>query len=101
MTHATVFDARLAHARKIRPSVRHFEFERVDGKAFEFLPGQWLNLMLPLPSGEIKRAYSIASPPNGTASFELAITHVEGGPGSEHLHRLAEGATLRAIGPQG
>lgn len=101
MIPASTFDVRLARARKIAPAVRHFEFERSDGKLFDFSPGQWINLVLPLPSGEIKRAYSIASPPNRTPSFELAVTLVEGGAGSEHLHGIAEGTTLRAIGPHG
>lgn len=95
------FDARLVASRSLSPFVRELVFERVDGAAFQFLPGQWVNLVLPLPSGEIKRAYSIASAPSESPRFELAITHVTGGPGSEYLHRLDEGAELRAIGPQG
>jgi ferredoxin-NADP reductase len=77
-------------------------FERADGDPFDFDPGQWVNLVLPLPAGEIKRAYSIASPPvPGSRRFEIAVTRVQGGAGSEHLHALPEGATLRAIGPHG
>lgn len=96
------FDARLVAARRLTPSVRELVFERVDGAPFQFDPGQWVNLVLPLPSGEIKRAYSIASAPiAGSPRFELAITQVEGGPGSHYLHSLREGETLRAIGPQG
>jgi CDP-4-dehydro-6-deoxyglucose reductase, E3 len=60
-----------------------------------------VNLMLPLPGGEVKRAYSIASAPAGSPRFELAITRVEGGAGSEYLHQIEIGATLRAIGPHG
>jgi CDP-4-dehydro-6-deoxyglucose reductase, E3 len=101
MIPSTTFDVRLARARKIAPAVRHLVFERTDGKAFDFVPGQWINLLLPLSSGEIKRAYSIASPPNRTPSFDLAVTHVTGGAGSEYLHSIAEGTILRAIGPHG
>ena len=101
MYRAEPFDARLVASRRLSPSVREFVFERVDGAAFQFTPGQWVNLVLPLPTGEIKRAYSIASAPSDAPRFELAITHVTGGPGSEFLHRMEEGATLRAIGPQG
>lgn len=96
------FDARLVSSRLIAPAVRELVFERTDGAPFAFEAGQWVNLVLPLPSGEIKRAYSIASAPvSGSPRFELAITKVEGGPGSEYLHALGEGAVLRAIGPQG
>jgi ferredoxin-NADP reductase len=102
MVHAEPFEARLVAARRLSPAVREMVFERADGKPFAFDPGQWVNLVLPLETGEIKRAYSIASPPEPSARrFELAITRVKGGPGSEYLHALEEGATLRAIGPQG
>ncbi|MEZ4309773.1 MAG: FAD-dependent oxidoreductase [Polyangiaceae bacterium] len=97
----SAFDVRLASARMIAPSVRHLAFERADGGAFEFAPGQWVNLVMPLPSGEIKRSYSIASAPEGGGGFELAVTRVEGGPGSTYLHGIEPGATLRAIGPHG
>jgi CDP-4-dehydro-6-deoxyglucose reductase, E3 len=96
------FDCRLADASLIAPAVRRMVFERASGQPFRFLPGQWVNLVLPLPGGEIKRAYSIASAPRpDDARFEIAVTHVTGGPGSQYLHALPEGATLRAIGPQG
>jgi ferredoxin-NADP reductase len=58
-------------------------------------------MVLPLEAGEARRAYSIASAPRGTPRFQLAITHVAGGPGSSYLHGLAEGTELTAIGPQG
>ena len=96
------FEARLVATQRLTPSVRELVFEQTDGAAFQFDPGQWVNLVLPLPEGEIKRAYSIASAPvAGSPRFELAVTQVEGGPGSQYLHRMKEGETLRAIGPQG
>jgi ferredoxin-NADP reductase len=102
MIPAEPFDARLVASRALAPTVRELVFERADGRPFRFDPGQWVNLVLPLPGGEIKRAYSIASPPEeGSPRFELAVTRVLGGPGSQHLHELPEGATLRAIGPHG
>jgi CDP-4-dehydro-6-deoxyglucose reductase, E3 len=82
-------------------NVRELVLERVDGAPFVFQAGQWLNLVLPLAAGEARRAYSIASPPDGTPRLELAVTRVEGGAGSAFLHDLAEGTELRAIGPQG
>jgi ferredoxin-NADP reductase len=60
-----------------------------------------LNLILPLPTGEIRRAYSISSAPDGSPRFELAVTEVTGGPGSGYLCGLGPGAPLRAVGPQG
>ncbi|MCL2722803.1 MAG: FAD-dependent oxidoreductase [Polyangiaceae bacterium] len=95
------FDVRLHHARMISPSVRELSFERVDGAPFEFQAGQWVSLVLPLSEGEGRRSYSIASAPNQGSTFELAVTRVDGGPGSTYLHELREGSVLRALGPAG
>jgi ferredoxin-NADP reductase len=95
------FDARLIDARALSPSVRELRFERLDGAPFAFEAGQWVNLVLPLPEGELRRAYSIASHPDGSPRFELAVTHVKSGPGSSYLHTIQPGAVLQAVGPQG
>jgi CDP-4-dehydro-6-deoxyglucose reductase len=99
--HPETFEVQITNTEALAPSVKAFAFERTDGHPLAFDPGQWLNLVLPLPEGEIRRAYSIASAPNGTPRFELAVTEVTGGPGSGYLCGLAPGARLRAIGPQG
>lgn len=96
------FDVRLARARMLAPNVRELAFERTGTpEPFAFQAGQWVSLVLPLAEGEARRAYSIASAPDGTPGFEVAVTKVEGGPGSSFLHDLPVGATIRAIGPQG
>jgi len=95
------FAVRLERARMLSPSVRELVFERVDGRPVDFVPGQWLNLMLPHEGAELKRAYSIASPPSHGSSFEIAVTRVIGGPASEALHAMEPGTGLRAIGPSG
>ena len=76
-------------------------FEQTGGAPFDFHAGQWVSLVLPLEEGEARRAYSIASPPNGSARFSIAVTRVDTGTGSKYLHSLGEGTTIRAIGPQG
>jgi CDP-4-dehydro-6-deoxyglucose reductase len=75
------FEARLVDAQPLSPSVRGLTFERVDGSAFAFEAGQWVNLVLPLPEGDLRRAYSIASAPGASPRFDLAVTHVTTGPG--------------------
>jgi ferredoxin-NADP reductase len=99
------FNVRLAYARMLSPLVRELHFERLDENGtlipIEFTAGQWISLVLPLPEGDARRAYSIASPPNGSPTFEVAVTKVSGGAGSSYLHELPEGAMLRATGPQG
>ncbi|HKQ71528.1 MAG TPA: FAD-dependent oxidoreductase [Polyangiaceae bacterium] len=95
------FDVEIAHTEMLAPSVKGFVFSRVDGHPFAHEPGQWVNLVLPTAAGEIRRAYSIASPPGKSPRFEIAVTEVAGGPGSGYLAGLDAGARLRAIGPQG
>lgn len=101
MKKAETFDVRIVSAELIAPSVRQIVFERVDSSLVDFDPGQWVNLVLPLPDGEIRRAYSIASAPNASNRFEVAVTRVESGAGSKYLHDLPVGAVLSAIGPHG
>ena len=97
------FPIRLLSARPLSPSVRELVFEREDGPlAFE--AGQWLSLALPIdppPAAPLRRSYSIASAPDGSGRFELAVTRVIDGPGSTLLHALEPGARLQAAGPQG
>jgi CDP-4-dehydro-6-deoxyglucose reductase, E3 len=95
------FDAKVVASRALSPSVREIRFARADGAAFEFAPGQWVSLILQGPDGELRRAYSIASPPRGDSSFEVAVTRVESGTGSKLLHALSVGDVVRVIGPQG
>ena len=101
MKKAETFAVRLISSRLVAPAVREIVFERVDGGVVDFDPGQWVNLVLPLPTGEVRRAYSIASEPDGSSRFEIAVTRVENGPGSTYLHELPEGAVISAIGPHG
>jgi CDP-4-dehydro-6-deoxyglucose reductase len=107
------FDARLASARALTPTVRELVFERADGQAMTFEPGQWVSSHFAVadrskPRAEgsaeaplLKRSYSIASSPDGSPRFEIAVTHVQGGPASTLLHALEPGAVLRFTGPQG
>ena len=91
---------RLVEARVIAPAVRQLVLETIDGSAFDHLAGQWVKLYLP---DGVERDYSIASAPGarGAPRFEIVVTRVEGGPGSEALHALPIGATLDALGPSG
>ncbi len=100
---APTFEARLIRAQALAPSVRELTFERVDGRPMTFLPGQWVSTLLGSGEGpgEMKRSYSIASAPDGTPRFEIAVTRVQGGPGSTLLHALEPGAILGFTGPQG
>jgi CDP-4-dehydro-6-deoxyglucose reductase len=98
------FEARLVGVRSLTPSVRELAFERVDGQAMAFEPGQFCNVLLPPElgaGGTPHRSYSFASSPDGSPRFEVAVTRVEGGPGSTWIHSLQAGALLKFTGPQG
>jgi ferredoxin-NADP reductase len=97
------FEARLASARSLTPSVRELVFERTDGSPMSFEPGQWVNVIVPiaLDGGRTKRSYSIASSPDGSPRFEIAVTHVLGGAASTWLHSIHPGVVVSFTGPQG
>jgi ferredoxin-NADP reductase len=104
MIPAEAFDARLVQARPLSSSVRELVFERIDGRPLAFDPGQWVSARLPVTVGDqssIKRSYSIASAPDGTPRFELALTRVKDGPGSAWLCALEPGAVVPFVGPHG
>ncbi len=95
-----MLEARLTAARMLTPAVRELTFDA--GREFRFVAGQWVSLRLPMPNGEeLARAYSIASPPRDDGHFDIAVTRVDNGPGSERLHTIAPGQSLRMSHAQG
>jgi len=66
---------------------------------FDFVPGQFVTLDLPIHEKPNKRwrSYSIASWPDGTNEFELVIVLLEGGLGTH----TGVGSELTLRGPQG
>ncbi len=93
------FKARIVSAQMLSNNVREIVFDR--GEPLPFEAGQWVSLAVPNDGEILKRSYSIASAPDGTGRFELAVTFVEGGPGSTYLHSAPIGAELDVTGPQG
>jgi CDP-4-dehydro-6-deoxyglucose reductase len=66
---------------------------------FSFLPGQYLDIMLP---GERRRSFSIASPPHDSRPLELHIRRAPGGEFSKRVfENLEESSLLRIEGPLG
>jgi CDP-4-dehydro-6-deoxyglucose reductase len=98
------FEAHLVRTRALTPHVRELTFERVDAAPMTFEPGQWVSTSLPLDVAggvEAKRSYSIASAPDGSPCFEIAVTRVQGGRGSTWLHAMQAGSLLSLMGPHG
>ena len=71
---------------------------------FDFIPGQFVTLDLPIHEKVNKRwrSYSISSWPDGTNVFEMVIVLDTEGVGTNYLfNEIKEGDTLTLRGPQG
>ena len=83
---------------------RRFWFEVPELTVFDFLPGQFVTLDLPIHEKPNKRwrSYSIASWPDGTNVFELLIVLDRGGAGTPYLFdEVSIGSEISFRGPQG
>ncbi len=86
------------------PATRRYWIELPKTERFDFKPGQFVTLDLPIHDQRNKRwrSYSIASPPDGTNTIELVIVLMEGGLGSTHIfEHWTEGTEVSVRGPQG
>jgi ferredoxin-NADP reductase len=86
------------------PTTKRFWIQIPEVEVFDFKPGQFVTLDLPIHEKKNKRwrSYSIASAPDGTNIIELVIVILEDGLGTNYLFNEVEvGATLTLRGPQG
>jgi glycine betaine catabolism B len=86
------------------PDTKSFWIEDLESLVFNFEPGQFVTLDLPIGEKPSKRwrSYSIASWPDGTNVFELVIIHKNDGHGTEYLFKqTAPGTEIIFRGPQG
>jgi len=93
------YDTKLTAKRLISSRVMHFEFELPIAK-LDYIPGQFISLLLPSDGCLEVRNYSIANAP-GSKKLELALGYVEGGFASEYLFNLAVGSNVKIRGPFG
>jgi ferredoxin-NADP reductase len=94
--------ARLVESTALTDFTKHLEFEVTGVPHFGFVPGQWLSAKEQKPDGEeITRAYSIASPPNGSNRFAFCLNRVVDGFMSNFLCDLEPGAEVPFQGPFG
>ena len=83
---------------------RRFWIEVPELDKFDFIPGQFVTLDLPIHEKPNKRwrSYSIASWPDGTNVFELVIVLDKKGAGTPYLFdQVSIGSELTLRGPQG
>jgi CDP-4-dehydro-6-deoxyglucose reductase len=83
---------------------RRFWVQVASIDSFNFIPGQFVTLDLPIHEKVNKRwrSYSIASWPDGTNIFELVIVLDKNGSGTNYLfNEVTVGSLLTLRGPQG
>ena len=86
------------------PNTKRFWIEIPELESFDFEPGQFVTLDLPIHEQKNKRwrSYSIASAPDGTNVIELVIVRLEGGAGTSYLFKEGEvGMEVMLRGPIG
>ncbi|HEX5155266.1 MAG TPA: FAD-dependent oxidoreductase [Parafilimonas sp.] len=89
---------------KMTEATWRFWIEIPELEKFDFKPGQFVTLDLPIHEKPNKRwrSYSIASHPDGTNIIELVIVLLEGGLGTHYLFNHVEvGTEVPVRGPQG
>jgi len=85
-------------------NTRRFWIQIPELSSFDFIPGQFVTLDLPISDKPNKRwrSYSIASTPDGSNIIELVIVLLENGAGTHYLfNEIKVGAELTLRGPQG
>ncbi len=88
----------------VNATTRSFFIELPERDSFDFKPGQFVTLDLPIHEQRNRRwrSYSIASAPDGTNIIELLIVKLEGGAGTTYLFdKVQEGSELTLRGPHG
>jgi len=85
-------------------NTRRFWIQVPELDRFDFVPGQFVTLDLPIHEKANKRwrSYSISSWPDGSNVFELLIVQAQGGMGTTYLfHEIKVGSELILRGAQG
>src|SRR5687767_15555048 len=88
----------------ITHNTKRFWVQVPELEKFDFIPGQFVTLDLPIHEKLNKRwrSYSIASWPDDSNIFELVVVLAQGGLGSNYLFQeVRVGSELSYRGPQG
>jgi ferredoxin-NADP reductase len=99
--HWNTFPLRLEAARKVTPSILHLEFRRADGEAFDYVPGQFINVHFEHEGDPLHRSYSVANSPEATDTIQIAVSPVQDGLATRLLFGLAPGDEVTGSGPYG
>lgn len=102
---AEQFQLQLVDSHMLYDSCRHMVFRRVDGQAFRFIAGQFIQLHFQHDGADLRRSYSVATvsedPQSGVEQIEIAVSYVSGGAATELLSAMQNGDRIDASGPYG
>ena len=88
--------------RTLSPTVKEFSLRWMDSSGFDFTPGQFVMLDLPIGGVFSARSYSLASAPQGDGAFKLCIVQKPGGAGTDYLfNEVKPGSILACSAAQG
>ncbi len=84
------------------PGVKTFAFRSPSGRSFDYRPGQFVTLELPVPGGPLYRTYSLSSTPSRPLAISITSKLGEGSLGTRWMFdNLKPGDLIRATGPAG
>lgn len=84
------------------PDCATFTFRAPSGAWFDYQPGQFVTLDLPLPGGNLQRTYTISSSPSRPLSISVTVKAQRESQGTRWmLDHLKPGMRLQAWGPAG
>lgn len=95
---------RVARIDQETPDVKTFRFVACHGGGipFNYLPGQFLTLTLPVGDKSIRRSYTMSSSPTQGYYCEISVKRDEHGAGSRYLHdEIKVGDTIDVQAPSG
>ncbi|MFN4083482.1 MAG: ferredoxin--NADP reductase [Bacteroidia bacterium] len=95
-------DAEIIDIIDVNSAIKRFFFKVLHTDKFDFKPGQFVMINLPIDSKISYRSYSIASAPNGTNIFELIIVLNPPGMGTPYMwDNFKKGMIVPVAGPLG
>lgn len=98
----TFYNSEVIDIIDVTPLVKRYFFRMPEMESFNFAPGQFVQLDLPIDSKIKTRSYSIASAPEGTNVIELVISLNAEGLGTPYLfNQVKVGSTLPLSQPAG
>ena len=95
------FEVTVGAVRDFGNETKDFELKLDAGREIRFIAGQFISVVLPKDGKVIRRAYSIASPPEEPHHLNLIVKRVEGGLVTHWFWTLKPGDRFRVHGPFG